>query len=173
MKKTIPVTDLRFGMYVAELDRTYREKMGAAARRQREFWEMRAAESTTRIDSLEAVLAETQVQGGVTAMGRDASEAALAAGELLSRRMLLAVRLDMLKAWDMENTPMRQSLEAELEAVDGEISRLPGVGLRLAEAIRDLRIAEVMQLDIHLDEGQVAQYRTKLKVSFKYHTDDD
>jgi dodecin len=42
----------------------------------------------------------------------------------------------------------------------------------LAEArqsLRDLRIAEVEQLDIHLDEsGEIAAYRTKLKVSFKY-----
>jgi flavin-binding protein dodecin len=42
----------------------------------------------------------------------------------------------------------------------------------LAEArqtLRDLRIAEVEQLDIHLDEaGEVVAYRTKLKVSFKY-----
>ncbi len=42
----------------------------------------------------------------------------------------------------------------------------------LAEArqsIRDLRIAEVEALDIHMDDdGEIASYRTKLKVSFKY-----
>lgn len=42
----------------------------------------------------------------------------------------------------------------------------------LAEArqsLRDLRIAEVDALDIHLDEaGEIVAYRTKLKVSFKY-----
>ena len=35
--------------------------------------------------------------------------------------------------------------------------------------LRDLRIAEVEKLDIHLDEaGEIAAYRVKLKVSFKY-----
>jgi flavin-binding protein dodecin len=42
----------------------------------------------------------------------------------------------------------------------------------LAEAkktLRDLRIAEVTDLDIHLGEdGDVLAFRTKLKVSFKY-----
>lgn len=42
----------------------------------------------------------------------------------------------------------------------------------LAEArrsLRDLRIAEVGKLDIHLnEEGEIVAYRTKLKVSFKY-----
>lgn len=37
------------------------------------------------------------------------------------------------------------------------------------KTLRDLRIAEVEALDIHLDEnGDIAAYRTKLKVSFKY-----
>jgi flavin-binding protein dodecin len=37
------------------------------------------------------------------------------------------------------------------------------------QTLRDLRIAEVEQLDIHLNEaGEIVAYRTKLKVSFKY-----
>jgi len=37
------------------------------------------------------------------------------------------------------------------------------------KSLRDLRIAEVAQLDIHLDDdGEIVAYRTKLKVSFKY-----
>ena len=37
------------------------------------------------------------------------------------------------------------------------------------KSLRDLRIAEVSDLDIHLGEsGDVIAYRTKLKVSFKY-----
>jgi len=38
-----------------------------------------------------------------------------------------------------------------------------------ARTLRDLRIAEVAQLDLQVgDDGQIAAYRTKLKVSFKY-----
>ena len=34
--------------------------------------------------------------------------------------------------------------------------------------LRDLRVAEVVEQDIHLDEGGALTYRTKLRVSFKY-----
>lgn len=39
---------------------------------------------------------------------------------------------------------------------------------RAAETLRDLRIAEVVQMDMHLKDGKVDFYRTKIKVSFKY-----
>ena len=37
-----------------------------------------------------------------------------------------------------------------------------------SESIRDLRVAEVVKQDIHLDEGGAITYRTKLQLSFKY-----
>ena len=37
-----------------------------------------------------------------------------------------------------------------------------------AQSLRDLRIAEISQLDMQLDNGSVVQYRAKVKVSFKY-----
>jgi flavin-binding protein dodecin len=33
----------------------------------------------------------------------------------------------------------------------------------------DLRIAEVTQMDMQISEGKIISYRTKMKVSFKYH----
>ncbi len=37
-----------------------------------------------------------------------------------------------------------------------------------AETIRDLRVAEVVKQDIHLEEGGTITYRIKLQLSFKY-----
>ena len=34
--------------------------------------------------------------------------------------------------------------------------------------LRNLRIAEVVELDIQLEDGKVRTYRAKVKVSFKY-----
>jgi flavin-binding protein dodecin len=34
--------------------------------------------------------------------------------------------------------------------------------------LRDLRVAEIVQLDMHLEEGRVLAYRAKVSVSFKY-----
>ncbi|MHC4945376.1 MAG: dodecin family protein [Planctomycetota bacterium] len=39
---------------------------------------------------------------------------------------------------------------------------------RAAQSLRDLRIAEVSQLDIQLKDGKIEAYRAKVKVSFKY-----
>jgi flavin-binding protein dodecin len=39
---------------------------------------------------------------------------------------------------------------------------------RAGETLRDLRIAEVSELDVTIENGRVTTYRAKLKVSFKY-----
>jgi flavin-binding protein dodecin len=39
---------------------------------------------------------------------------------------------------------------------------------RAARSLRDLRIAEVVEMDLQIDDGEVVAYRTKVKVSFKY-----
>ncbi|MDX2143585.1 MAG: dodecin domain-containing protein [Rhodospirillaceae bacterium] len=39
---------------------------------------------------------------------------------------------------------------------------------RAGKSLRELRVAEVSQLDMTIDKGKVASYRAKVKVSFKY-----
>lgn len=39
---------------------------------------------------------------------------------------------------------------------------------KAAETLRDLRIAEISDLDIQLKDGKVEAYRAKVKVSFKF-----
>jgi len=39
---------------------------------------------------------------------------------------------------------------------------------KAAKSLRDLRIAEVTEMDMQIDNGKVVAYRAKLKVSFKY-----
>ena len=39
---------------------------------------------------------------------------------------------------------------------------------RASKTLRDLRIAEVSELDVHIKDGRVETYRAKIKVSFKY-----
>ena len=39
---------------------------------------------------------------------------------------------------------------------------------RASKSLRDLRIAEISQLDMHLKDGKVEAYRANVKVSFKY-----
>jgi len=39
-----------------------------------------------------------------------------------------------------------------------------------AKTVKDLRIAEITQLDMQIEEGKVVTYRAKVKISFKYHS---
>ena len=39
---------------------------------------------------------------------------------------------------------------------------------RASESLRDLRVAEVSELDMQIKDGKVEAYRAKIKVSFKY-----
>lgn len=39
---------------------------------------------------------------------------------------------------------------------------------KAAKSLRDLRIAEVVELDLQIEDGQIRAYRVKVKVSFKY-----
>jgi flavin-binding protein dodecin len=42
-----------------------------------------------------------------------------------------------------------------------------------AKSLRDLRIAEIIELDMQLEDGKVRAYRAKVKVSFKFQGGDD
>ena len=39
---------------------------------------------------------------------------------------------------------------------------------RALESLRDLRIAEVSEMDMVIQDGKIEAYRVKVKVSFKY-----
>lgn len=39
---------------------------------------------------------------------------------------------------------------------------------RAGKTLRDLRVAEIVELDIQLKNGKIEAYRAKIKVSFKY-----
>lgn len=43
---------------------------------------------------------------------------------------------------------------------------------KAAESIRDMRVAEVSEMDMVLKDGKIEAYRTKIHVSFKIHGDD-
>jgi flavin-binding protein dodecin len=40
------------------------------------------------------------------------------------------------------------------------------------ESLRDLRVAEVVKLDMTVEDGNIKAYRARINVSFKYHRED-
>ena len=43
---------------------------------------------------------------------------------------------------------------------------------KASQSLRNLRIAEVVELDMQLADGKIRDYRAKVKVSFKYESRD-
>ena len=39
---------------------------------------------------------------------------------------------------------------------------------RASKSLRDLRVAEIADLDLQIEDGKVLAYRAKVKLSFKY-----
>jgi flavin-binding protein dodecin len=62
----------------------------------------------------------------------------------------------------------------ELVGTSGESwERAAAAAVELAsKTLRDLRVAEVVQLDMHIQDGKVLEYRAKVKISFKYEGSD-
>ena len=44
---------------------------------------------------------------------------------------------------------------------------------KAAEHVEDLRVAEVLQQDVRIDNGKVTSYRTKLSLSFRFREPDE
>jgi flavin-binding protein dodecin len=42
-----------------------------------------------------------------------------------------------------------------------------------SKTLRDLRVAEVEELDMHLENGKILAYRAKVRVSFRYHSEEN
>jgi flavin-binding protein dodecin len=40
------------------------------------------------------------------------------------------------------------------------------------KSLEDLRIAEIIKLDMVIEKGKVTLYRARVNISFKYHTED-
>lgn len=39
------------------------------------------------------------------------------------------------------------------------------------KSLKDIRVARVVEQDIQIEEGKLVAYRTRVQVSFKYHTE--
>lgn len=47
------------------------------------------------------------------------------------------------------------------------------VAAMASKTLRDLRIAEVKELDVKLENGKIVEYRAKVRLSFKYEKEAD
>jgi flavin-binding protein dodecin len=72
----------------------------------------------------------------------------------------------------VEDTTMTESVYKVIELVGTSTESWEKAAAaaisRAGKTLRDLRVAEVSELDLQLNDGKVETYRAKVKVSFKY-----
>jgi dodecin len=73
---------------------------------------------------------------------------------------------------NVEDTDMPESVYKVIELVGTSTESWEKAAAaaisRAGKTLRDLRVAEVSELDVQLNDGKVETYRAKVKVSFKY-----
>lgn len=72
----------------------------------------------------------------------------------------------------VEDTTMAESVYKVIELVGTSTESWEKAAAaaisRAGKTLRDLRVAEVSELDLQINDGKVETYRAKVKVSFKY-----
>jgi flavin-binding protein dodecin len=80
------------------------------------------------------------------------------------------------EGWPIEEETMAESVYKIIELVGTSTESWEKAAKaavdRASNSLRDLRIAEVVELDLQLKDGAVEAYRAKVKVSFKYESGD-
>jgi tyrosine-protein kinase Etk/Wzc len=118
---------------VAGLDRFNRESLNTRAKRTREFLEGRLSEVRRRMTVAESLLTAYEKRNKVVASTEATAVGAMA--DVISQKLSLQVRRSYLSSYTRPGSASLREVEAEIAAMDREITKLPGLkqeGSRLA-----------------------------------------
>ena len=118
---------------LSELDRFNREALNTRAKRTRIFLEERLSDTQARLTAAESTLSAFEREHKVLASTDQT--AVEGAASVIAQKMNLQIRRSYVAEYSGENSPAVRELDAQLSAVDREISRLPDLkmgGGRLA-----------------------------------------
>ena len=118
---------------VADLDRFNRESVNTRAKRTRQFLEVRLVEAKARLQEAESTLTAYEQRNKVVASAEGPAVASMA--EVISQKLSLGVRRSYMSSYTRPGSASLREIDAEIAAVDREISKLPSLkqeGSRLA-----------------------------------------
>jgi tyrosine-protein kinase Etk/Wzc len=118
---------------VAELDRFNREMLQTRGKRTRQFLETRLAELKDKMAQSEARLTAYEKANKVVVATDESAVRGIA--DVMSQKLSLQVRRSYIEAYSAPNSPAVRELDAEIQAFERELARLPGLkneGARLA-----------------------------------------
>jgi uncharacterized protein involved in exopolysaccharide biosynthesis len=132
--------------YITELDRFNVEKRSTSARRTREFLQQRVSETDSLLRASEATLRDYQEERHTIAPVGAGTEAMQAAADLMSRKMMLEVRLGMLRDYLRDENEQVVQVRSELDQLDRRIAQLPALENDLQRLVRDSKMYEQLYL---------------------------
>jgi uncharacterized protein involved in exopolysaccharide biosynthesis len=118
---------------VAGLDRFNRESVNTRAKRTREFLDKRLTEVKTRMAEAESVLTAYEQKNRIVASTEATAVGSMA--DIIARKLDLEVRRSYMSSYTRPGSASLREVEAEIGAMNGEISKLPTLkqeGSRLA-----------------------------------------
>ncbi len=142
---------------VDELDKINVEVRIYKARRARQFLETQLAEVRVRLGAAEDSLARFQRENLAVSIDEQAKVAVEAVAKLQAQVIELRIKRGILESYASESNPELTNITHELDQVEGQlrdlevgteeqfsISRLPEVAIRLAQHLRELKVAEAL-----------------------------
>lgn len=145
--------------YVRELDRFNVEKRNSTARRTREFLQRRVAEEDSLLRRSEADLRSYQEDHRAVAPGTAEGTSIQAAAEVMSRKLMLEVRLGVLRGYLREDNAQVVQVRTELEQLEARIAALPRLQGDLQRLVRDSKVHEqvFLMLTAELEQARVRE----------------
>jgi len=131
---------------VALLDRFNVEKRNYQARRTRMFLEQRVHDTDSLLRLTEAVLREYQEVHHTVAPPTQTSGDIQSAVDLMSRKIMLEVRLGMLKSYLRDDNDQVVQTKSELDQLKARISSLPQLQTEIQRLMRDNKVQEQLYL---------------------------
>lgn len=145
--------------FVSELDRLNQELRARRASDSREYLTAQLTTVEQRLHGAETRLTDYERNSGVFAGSEGA--AVQGAADLLSRKLALEVRKSWIESYSDPGSPALQATRSELEAVDRESSRLPGLKQEVSRRALDVEIQRRVftLLTAQLEQAQLEEHR--------------
>jgi len=132
--------------YLDALDRFNVEKRNTTAHRTRVFLQTRLAETDSMLRASETVLRAYQEEHRTVAPPSVGSADAQAAADIMSRKLMLQVRLGVLRGYLAEDTDQVMQVKEELAQLDRRLGAIPELQGDLVRLIRDQKVYEQLYL---------------------------
>ena len=144
---------------IEELDRFNVERRNVQARRTRQFFERRVAETDSLARANETLLRQYQEKHHVVAPVESDNMNVAPLAELMARKTSLEIRLAVMRSYSSEGNEGVVQLRSELEELKRQIATMPGMENELSRLVRDVKLYQQLYvlLNAQLEDARLRE----------------